>query len=73
MLVVEAAWLAWGDGVVARLVRSIHDSRRFEDLPILADALDEAGCDDEALLSHLRGPGPHVRGCHVIDWLTGKS
>jgi hypothetical protein len=40
---------------------------------ILADALEEAGCTDAAILSHLRGPGPHVRGCWVVDLLLGKE
>jgi hypothetical protein len=40
---------------------------------VLADALEDAGCTDDAVLSHLRGPGPHVRGCWVIDALLGKS
>ena len=47
--------------------------RAFERLPILADALEEAGCTDAAILGHLRGPGPHVRGCWVIDLLLGKK
>jgi len=40
---------------------------------ILADALEDAGCADDVLLSHLRGPGPHVRGCWVLDLLLGKQ
>lgn len=42
-------------------------------LAVLADALEEAGCTDEVILRHLRGPGPHVRGCHVLDLLLGKE
>jgi hypothetical protein len=42
-------------------------------LAILADALLDAGCDDEGLLAHLRGPGPHVRGCWAVDAILGKS
>ena len=42
-------------------------------LAVLADALEEAGCTDPELVAHLRGPGPHVRGCHAIDALLGKS
>jgi hypothetical protein len=42
-------------------------------LAVLADALEEAGCDQADLLSHLRDPGPHVRGCWVIDLLLGKE
>jgi hypothetical protein len=42
-------------------------------LAVLADALEEAGCDQANLLAHLRGPGPHVRGCWVVDLLLGKG
>ena len=42
-------------------------------LAVLADALEDAGCDNEDILSHLRGPGPHVRGCWVVDLLLGKG
>ena len=42
-------------------------------LAVLADALEEAGCDNDDLLSHVRGPGPHVRGCWVVDLLLGKG
>jgi hypothetical protein len=66
---IDPACLAWGDGAVRRLARGIHESRRFEDMPVLADALEEAGCGDEGLLAHLRGPGPHAGGCHAVDLL----
>lgn len=45
----------------------------FHILPILADALEEAGCDSADILAHCRGPGPHVRGCWVVDLLLGKE
>src|SRR5262249_16297801 len=66
-------WLTWGECTVPRLARGIYESRAFTDLPILADALEEAGCTDEAILSHCRGPGPHVRGCWVVDLLLDKE
>lgn len=62
-------WLASGDGVVANLARGIYDERAFDQMPILADALVDAGCGDDVLMEHLRGAGPHARGCHVLDWL----
>ena len=40
---------------------------------VLGDALEEAGCNAEDVLQHCRGPGPHVRGCHVVDLLLGKQ
>jgi hypothetical protein len=70
---VAPAWLTWNDGAVGKLARAIYDGRAFDRLPILADALEEAGCHDERILAHCRGPGPHVRGCWVIDRLLGRE
>ena len=53
------------------LARAVYDAGDFSRLPILADALEEAGCADADILGHLRGPGPHVRGCWVLDLLLG--
>jgi hypothetical protein len=61
------------DGIVVKLAQSIYEEKAFDRLPILADALEEAGCADEALLSHLRSSGPHVRGCWAVDLVLGKS
>jgi hypothetical protein len=58
---------AWLTPAVVGLARTIYDERRFHDLPLLADALEEAGCTDQDILSHLRGPGPHVKGCWAAD------
>jgi hypothetical protein len=69
----EPAWLAWDGGTVAKLAHAIYDGRRFSELPYLGDALEEAGCADETVLRHCRGPGPHVRGCWVLDLLLGKQ
>jgi hypothetical protein len=111
-------WLRWQDGTIPRLAQAIYDEQAFDRLPILADALQEAGCTNEDILKHCRGwekappgwwhcrncgrywqpvhkyddcdtsavcegmeeearwlplGGPHVRGCHVIDLLLGKS
>jgi hypothetical protein len=70
---VEPAWLAWSGGAVTALARGIRQDCRFEDLPLLADALEEAGCADESILEHCRRPGGHLRGCWVIDLLLGRS
>ncbi len=48
-------WLTWNDGIVVKMAQAIHDERAFDRLPILADALEDAGCDDESILRHLRG------------------
>jgi hypothetical protein len=63
----DPAWLAWGDGTVGRLARVLYEERDFERLPILADALDDAGCTDAGLLDHLRNGGTHVLGCWAVD------
>ncbi len=67
------SWLAWNDGCVRKLAQAIYDEREFGRMPLLADALEEAGCEDAAILSHCRGSGPHVRGCFVLDLLLGKE
>jgi hypothetical protein len=72
-LAVDAAWLAREGSTAARLAQAIYDDRAFDRLPILADALEEANCTDRAMLDHCRGPGPHARGCHVLDALIGKG
>jgi hypothetical protein len=64
---------AWRTPTVLAVARRAYDRRDFAALPILADALEEAGCDDDALLGHLRGPGGHVRGCWAVDLLLGLS
>jgi hypothetical protein len=65
----DPAWLRWNDGTVVKLARGIYDEQALDRLPILADALEEAGCSNPEVLSHCRGPGPHVRGCWVLDLL----
>jgi hypothetical protein len=67
------AWLLWNDGTVPRLAQGIYEGRRFEDMPILHDALIDAGCDNQDILHHCKSPGPHVRGCWVVDLLLGKE
>jgi hypothetical protein len=51
----------------------IYQDRAFGRLPVLADALLDAGCQDEALIQHCREPGPHARGCWAVDLILGKS
>jgi hypothetical protein len=69
---VDPAWLRWNDGTIPKIARGIYEERAFDRLPILHDALVDAGCDDEALLAHCREPAGHVRGCWVIDALLGR-
>jgi hypothetical protein len=69
-VLVDSSWLS-STGV--GLAKAIYDERAFDRLPILADALEEAGCTNADILAHCRGPGPHVRGCWVVDLLLGKE
>ena len=68
--VFNATWLT---ATVVSLARGIYDERRWQDMPLLADALEEAGCADEAILTHCRAATEHVRGCWVVDLLLGKK
>jgi hypothetical protein len=63
----------WNSGVVVGLAQAIYEERAFDRLPVLADALEEAGCADAALLAHCRQPGEHARGCRGIDFILGKA
>lgn len=69
---VDAAWVAQNEAAVSRIGRSICEEEAFDQTPVLADALEDAGCTEEAILSHLRSAGPHVRGCWAIDLLLGR-
>jgi hypothetical protein len=68
-------------GAVTQLARAAYGPRRVPKrgtldpalLAALADALEDAGCNDADLLGHLRSPGPHVRGCWAVDLVLGKS
>jgi hypothetical protein len=77
---VESAWVAWGGGTVLRVAESVYRERELPAgtldpvrLAILADALEEAGCTDSEVLGHLRGTGPHIPGCWVLDWVSGRE
>lgn len=60
---VEESWLRWSDGTVSKIAAAIYEEQRFEELPILADALEDAGCDNDEILSHCRSARLHVKGC----------
>jgi hypothetical protein len=63
---------SWLTSTVVALARSVYDDRAFDRLPILADALQDAGCANDHVLDHCRSDGPHVRGCWVVDLVLGK-
>jgi hypothetical protein len=78
--VIDPAWLSWQGGTAPQLARGAYDDRRLPEgtldparLAVLADALEDAGCTDAELLGHLRGPGPHVRGCWAVDVVLGRE
>lgn len=68
-----AADPAWQTSTVVALAQGIYAERAFDRLPILADALQDAGCEESTVLDHCRGEGLHVRGCWVVDLLLGKQ
>jgi hypothetical protein len=77
-LTLAPALLRWNDGTLRQLAQSAYDERQLPSgameptrLGVLADALEDAGCKDATMLEHLRAPGPHPRGCHVVDALRG--
>jgi hypothetical protein len=63
----------WRSADVLGLARGIYEDRAFDRLPLLADALMDAGCADERVINHCRGEGPHVRGCWVVDLALNKE
>jgi hypothetical protein len=69
-VVADPAWLT---STVVAIATSLYQDRAFDRLPILADALEEAGCTNADLLLHCRQPGDHVRGCWAVDLVLGKE
>ena len=64
---------SWLPSTVMHLANSIYQDRAFDRMPILADAMEDAGCDNAEILNHCRQPGVHVRGCWLVDLLLGKE
>jgi hypothetical protein len=69
----DPSWLAWARGLVGTMAHDIYKERRFEEMPILADALEEAGCTDARVLTHARQRAGHVRGCWLLDMILPRS
>ena len=63
----------WRTSTILALATGIYEEKAFDRMPILADALQDANCDNDEILNHCRGPGPHVRGCFLIDLILGKQ
>jgi hypothetical protein len=68
-VVIDLGWAALNAGSARRVAAAIYEEQAFDQLPVLADALEDAGCADADILDHCRRPGVHVRGCWVVDWL----
>ncbi|VTR98013.1 Uncharacterized protein (Fragment) OS=uncultured bacterium PE=4 SV=1 [Gemmata massiliana] len=64
---------SWLTSTVSALAAGIYTESAFDRLPILADALQDAGCDNEDILTHFRSDGPHVKGCWALDLVLGKA
>lgn len=67
------AILRWNDACVVKIAEAAYKEGNFFALPILADALEDAGCDNDDILRHCREPGEHARGCWVVDQILGKE
>jgi hypothetical protein len=70
---IDPNWLAWNNGTVRRVARSIEEECTFNQLPTLADALEEAGCRNDDILTHCRRQGNHQRRCWVIDLIVAHD
>lgn len=64
---------AWQTQAAVGIASQMYEARDFANMPVLADALQDAGCDSPEIFDHCRGAGPHVRGCWVVDLVLGKS
>jgi ATP-dependent Clp protease ATP-binding subunit ClpA len=71
--VIEPGWLLWNDGAVIKIADTIAAEKRWKDLPILADALEEAGCTDAEMLTHCRRGRAHGSGCWVVNLLRATT
>jgi hypothetical protein len=70
---IHPAWREWHGGAVKLIAERVAETWDFSALPVLADALQDAGCEDEYLLAHLRSPGPHVPGCWALEAVLGRG
>jgi hypothetical protein len=69
---IDPRWLEWNGQVVVRIAEELDQMTDCARFPLLADALEDAGCSSHELLYHLRGPGPHCRGCFAVTMLLGE-
>ena len=69
----DPMWLAWEGGIVGQIARGIYEDRAFDRMPILGDALEESGCDQQTILDHCRSGDEHRRGCWALDLVLDKE
>jgi hypothetical protein len=69
----DLAWLTWNDDTVRKVAQGMYEASDLGQMPVLADALQEAGCENAVLLNHCREARPHARGCWAVDLLLGKA
>lgn len=72
-ITIDPLWRTWNDGLIVQMAQNMYEERDFNDLPILSDALIDAGCSNQDIIDHCRSKEPHVRGCWVVDLLLGKE
>jgi hypothetical protein len=70
---ISPAWREWDRGTVRAIAERVAETWDFSALPVLADALQDAGCEDEYLLAHLRSAGPHAPGCWALEAVLGRG
>jgi hypothetical protein len=68
----DPAWLLWNGGTVRLIAEAAAEQRDYSVLPILADAMEDAGCADVRILRHLRAPVAHCRSCWVMAGILGR-
>lgn len=73
MPVIDPAWLTWNGGCVRAIAEGIRTRRAFDGMPILADALQDAGCEDDVLLNHCRALSEHTANCWALKLLTEQA
>jgi ATP-dependent Clp protease ATP-binding subunit ClpA len=69
---IDPSWLSFNGGAVARIAQDIREETHWQELPVLADALEDAGCTNAEVLGHCRQPGEHWTRCWVVELLLGK-
>jgi hypothetical protein len=72
-ITINPEWIKWQNGKLSTTAQSIDKENRYSDMPILADALEEAGCTDSDMLNHCRKEHRHIKGCWVLDMLLGRN